>query len=435
MPGGMIPAFAQLRSEPLAGSADPLDVARALAGGRRPAFLQGAWLGGGAILATDPVAQISGSGADVLAALNRQPAVDQGDAPPGTIGGGYIGGLGYLALEAAVPGPPPAWFGFYDHLLRHDGTQWAFEMLWTPGRAQSLDRALTRARRLVASAPAGPGRRAVLRDIRWPDRTVHLRAVAAAQDLIARGGIYQANICAELTARLDGEPFELWRQLVRSLRPSHAAYLPTSSGLSVGASPELFLRRHGDAVATSPIKGTRARSLDPAIDAAARAELSASIKDRAENVMIVDLMRNDLGRVSRTGSVEVADLLRITAGAGVWHLVSRVQAHLLDGVSDADLLVATFPPGSVTGAPKIAAMQAIGCLEQQPRRLYTGTVGILSPTQGLELAVVIRTFEVEINETVVRLGIGGGITEGSDPAAEYEECLVKAAPLLRAAAP
>ena len=436
---GRIPDRAQLRAIPLDGGADPLDVARALSARSAPAFLHGRWQGGGAVLAVDPVATLAGTGPAAIAALDVQPDVDSGDAPPGAIGGGYLGSLGYGALA----GDPRsgAQFGFYDHLLRFDGAGWRFEMLWTPDRDQALGAALERSRRLVAAPPAPVTERAVLRAIVAPDREHHLAAVAAAQELIGRGGMYQANICAQLTAVLDGAPIDLWRQLVTTLAPRHAAYLPwgaggAGGGVSVGASPELFLRRRGAAVTTSPIKGTRPRSSDPIIDAASRAELAASTKDRAENVMIVDLMRNDLGRVARTGGVEVAELLRITAGAGVWHLVSRVEARLRDGISDGDLLAATFPPGSVTGAPKIAAMSAIARLEAQPRRLYTGAVGLVSPTVGLELAVVIRTFEIDqvkADGSPVRLGIGGGITEGSDPAAEYDECLVKAAPLLRAA--
>ncbi|MCU1690677.1 MAG: aminodeoxychorismate synthase component, partial [Jatrophihabitantaceae bacterium] len=259
---------------------------------------------------------MTGNGPDALAALNTQPAIDIADSPPGAIGGGYLGGLGYASLDDPPPDPahPPIRFGFYDHLLRHHGARWTFEMLWTPSRSAALEEALARARELVRAEAPDRRKRAKLTAIRFPDRETHLRAVAAAQDLIARGGMYQANICAELTARLQGHPFELWRQLVQSLGPSHAAYLPTALGLSIGASPELFLRRHGDAATTSPIKGTRPRSTDPALDAASRAELAASSKDRAENVMIVDLMRNDLGRVARTGGVAVSDLLRVTAG-------------------------------------------------------------------------------------------------------------------------
>ena len=435
---GSVPARAQLRSVPLRGGADPLDVARALSRDASPAFLHGAWLGGGAILASNPIAVAAGAGQSLLAALDAQPAVDRAGAPSDAVGGGFLGGLGYASLDESPPqaadaAPPPGRFGFHDHLLRHDGSRWTFEMLWTRGRASALEAALDRARELVA-ATAAPAPRAVLSQVRPPDEATHLRAVAAAQDLIARGGMYQASICAELTARLDGAPIDLWRQLVQTLLPSHAAYITTARGISVGASPELFLRRVGDLVATAPIKGTRPRSPDPVRDAAARSELADSAKDRAENVMIVDLMRNDLGRVARIGGVRVAALLQVIAGAGVWHLVSRVEAQLREGAGDAELLRAAFPPGSVTGAPKIAARAAIARLEQRPRRLYTGAVGILSPTQGLELAVVIRTFEIDAGAPHrARLGIGGGITEGSDPQAEYAECLHKAAPLLQAA--
>jgi para-aminobenzoate synthetase/4-amino-4-deoxychorismate lyase len=425
---GAIPSRARLVSVPLDGTASPLDVAARLRRRPRAAFLHGAWFGGGAILASDPAAWVSGSGAGALAVLDEQPEVDAADAPEGALGGGFLGGFGYGAAESA-----PVALAFHDHLLRHDGRQWAFEMLWTPGRAAELDAALQRGRRLVGPPDDGETDcgRARLVDVVPPERAPHVAAVQAAQARIGRGAIYQANICTELTARLQGEPFALWRQLVKALDPAYAAFVPTPEGVAVGASPELFLRRSGDEASTEPIKGTRPRSGDPAHDAALRKELAGSAKDRAENVMIVDLMRNDLGRVARIGSVAVESLLEVRAGAGVWHLVSRVRAQLRDGIGDARLLEATLPPGSVTGAPKIAAMQAIAGLERAQRRLYTGAVGMLTPTRGLELAVVIRTFEIEGDR--VRLGVGGGITEGSDPEAEYQECLVKAAPLLRAA--
>lgn len=433
---GRVPARARLMAVPLDGDAAVMDVAESLSARTRPAFLHGSWFGGGAILASDPAAWVSGNGSAALAALDAQPAIESVDAPAGTLGGGFLGCLGYRSLaEGALEGPSPVAMAFHDNLLRHDGSRWIFEMLWTPERSSQLDAALARSRRLVAGgagAHGGPrAARATLDHVVRPDAAEHIAAVTAAKDLIARGGMYQANICTELRAVLRGSPFALWRQLVDALSPSHAAFLPTDRGISVGASPELFLRRDGDAVATAPIKGTRPRFADPPRDTASRAELAASAKDRAENVMIVDLMRNDLGRVARIGSVRPADLLRVTPGAGVWHLASLVHATLREDVSDSALLRATFPPGSVTGAPKIAAMAAITRWERAPRRLYTGAVGLLTPTRGLELAVVIRTFEIDGQQ--VRLGIGGGITEGSDPQAEYEECLVKAAPLLRAA--
>jgi para-aminobenzoate synthetase/4-amino-4-deoxychorismate lyase len=179
-------------------------------------------------------------------------------------------------------------------------------------------------------------------------------------------------------------------------------------------------------VLSAPIKGTR-----PAGDEEERARLLASEKDRAENVMIVDLMRNDIGKSCAFGSVHVPALARAVPGPGVWHLVSEVAGTLAPGASDGDLVRGSFPPGSVTGAPKIKAMEVISELESSAREAYTGAIGIASPVAGLELSVAIRTFEFASGR--VWLGAGGGITWGSDPEAEYRECLTKARPLIAAA--
>ena len=194
-------------------------------------------------------------------------------------------------------------------------------------------------------------------------------------------------------------------------------------------SPELFLHRAGRAVASRPIKGTiRRRSLEAETH---RRLLQASAKDRAENVMITDLVRNDLGRVCVPGSIKVPSLARPEAHPGVWHLVTTVTGTLREEIDNAALLRATFPPGSVTGAPKIRAMELIAELESSAREAYTGAIGYSSPLAGLELNVAIRTFEISGGR--VWLGAGGGIVADSDPRAELEECFTKAAPLIEAA--
>jgi para-aminobenzoate synthetase/4-amino-4-deoxychorismate lyase len=201
-------------------------------------------------------------------------------------------------------------------------------------------------------------------------------------------------------------------------------------GAVASLSPELFLERRGRRVRSAPIKGTRPRPADPVDAERQRAALLGSQKDHAENVMIVDLVRNDLGRVCVPGSVRVEALAEARAHAGVWHLVSEVRGLLRGGAGDADLVRAAFPPGSVTGAPKVAAMNVIAELESTPRELYTGAIGFASPLAGLELSVAIRTFEVHGKR--VALGVGGGIVADSLPVAEAAECDVKAAPLLAA---
>ena len=195
-------------------------------------------------------------------------------------------------------------------------------------------------------------------------------------------------------------------------------------------SPELFLRRTGTGVWSRPIKGTRSRPADELLARQQRELLERSAKDQAENVMIVNLMRNDLSRVCGPGSVRVPALLRAEPHPGVWHLVSDVRGTLAAGTGDGQLIAATFPPGSVTGAPKVRALEVIHELEATPREVYTGAVGYRSPVAGLELNVAIRTFEFGCGR--VWLGSGGGIVAGSSADDEYRECLVKARPLVGA---
>ena len=194
----------------------------------------------------------------------------------------------------------------------------------------------------------------------------------------------------------------------------------------VSLSPELFLARHGRTVRTAPIKGTLPRR-GPS-DAGNAAALLSSVKDVAENVMIVDMARNDLGRVCTTGSVTVPQLLEVQPHPGVWHLVSTVAGQLTPTTGDAALLAATFPPASVTGAPKHRALEVIAALERAPREVYCGAVGMASPVAGTELNVAIRT--LEFHRDRVWFGVGGGITADSDADAEWAECGTKAAPLL-----
>jgi anthranilate/para-aminobenzoate synthase component I len=210
----------------------------------------------------------------------------------------------------------------------------------------------------------------------------------------------------------------------------HAAYLDVGDAQLVANSPELFLRRRGARVETRPIKGTRPRGDTPARDAALAAELLRDPKERAEHVMIVDLERNDLGRVAETGSVHVEAHAEVESHATVHHLVSRVAARVRPEVGLADLLRATFPGGSITGAPKRRAMQIIAELEETPRGPYTGAFGFFAANGDLELGLAIRTAVVRGGE--VRWGAGGGIVADSDPDRELAESWLKTAALRRA---
>ena len=248
----------------------------------------------------------------------------------------------------------------------------------------------------------------------------HVDAVADCRRRIEAGELYQANLCVRLEARYDGDPLDLFARALPRARPRFGALV----GGVVSLSPERFLRRSGRDVWTEPIKGTRPRTGFNDEDSAAREELLASAKDAAEHVMIVDLMRNDIGRVCAYGSVQ-AQTPRIEGHAGVWHLVSTVSGRLRDGVRDGELLRATFPPGSVTGAPKVQAMKVIATLEATRREVYTGAIGIASPIAGLDTSVVIRTFETAGD--AIWIGAGGAIVADSDPEQELSEALTKAA--------
>jgi para-aminobenzoate synthetase/4-amino-4-deoxychorismate lyase len=300
-----------------------------------------------------------------------------------------------------------------------------------PGREAAVAArfAELRARALAPLPEPGPVATAPWR---WePSPAGHARAVAACVERIAAGDLFQANLCLRLSSTLRaGEAVDVFARTWRELRPVQAAWVAGPWGAVASLSPESFLRRAGRRVQSAPIKGTRPRTGPPEADAEARAELLASAKDGAEHVMIVDLVRNDLGRVCVPGSVRVAELAGSRPAPGVWHLVSTVEGELRPGIGDAELLRATFPPGSVTGAPKVAALRAIGELESTGREAYTGALGLVSPLAGLDLSVAIRTWEVR--GTDVWLGAGGGIVADSDGASEAREAAAKAAPLLRA---
>ena len=365
--------------------------------------------------------------------------------PPGpalpAFGGGWIGYLGFGHSGKVLPVPPapggprqlPAWwFGYYDHVLRRDRStgRWFFEALWTAGREEALERRFGElCRRAEAPVPPAHGYRCG-DFLLAPSAAEHKAAVAKAVDYIWRGDIFQANICLRLEASFDGDPLDAFCQAAAVLRPPYAAFIRMPGGAVASLSPELFLRRTGRAVVTRPIKGTHRRSAHPRTAARQRAELERSAKNRAENVMIVDLMRNDLSRVCAAGSVQVPCLLAAEPHPGVWHLVSEVRGTMRPPAGDGDLIRAAFPPGSVTGAPKVRAVEIIHELEATPREIYTGAVGYRSPVAGLELNVAIRTFEFCAGR--VWLGSGGGIVADSAPAAEYAECLLKAGPLIHA---
>ena len=249
----------------------------------------------------------------------------------------------------------------------------------------------------------------------------HAAAVDAVRAAIRRGDVYQVNLVQHLTAPFRGEPASVAARLA-PLRPRHRAPLAGEGWAIVSASPELFLARRGQRVWTEPIKGTRPLGR--------AAELHASAKDAAEHVMIVDLERNDLSRVCVPGSVRWPELMAVRPLAGVEHMVSRVEGTLRPEVGLAELLAATFPGGSVTGAPKIAALEHIAALEPVGRGASMGALGTVRGNGDLDLSLTIRTFAVA--EGRIHLRVGGGIVWDSEPDAEVAETWLKAQPLLAA---
>jgi len=256
------------------------------------------------------------------------------------------------------------------------------------------------------------------------DRDAYLGAIERVREYILAGDVYQVNLSQRFTAPFEGDPFELFERL-RSVDPvPFAAFVPFPGGAVASASPESFLRVSGRRVVTRPVKGTRPRGRDPAEDEFLARELAHSGKDRAELAMIVDLLRNDLGRVCEWGSVRVPRDRVLESHPSVHHLVSTVEGRLRADADRVDLLRATFPGGSITGAPKIRAMEIIDELERARRGLYTGSLGYLGYDGGMELNILIRSIVAARGE--LSFHVGGGIVADSDPCAEYEETLHKA---------
>ena len=251
----------------------------------------------------------------------------------------------------------------------------------------------------------------------------HGRCVEQIRRWIADGECYQINLTFPLDGRLYGHPLALYARLRKRQPVRYGAYLSTPEKTVLSFSPELFFERRGDVVVTRPMKGTAPRGVTPAEDEALRVALLASDKERAENIMIVDLLRNDLARLAAPGKVRVDSLCDAEAYPTLWQMVSTVSADLPEA-SLLDLFRALFPCGSITGAPKIRAMQLINELEAAPRGLYTGAVGWLAPGGDCRFNVAIRTLDV-LPDRRVRLGVGSGIVIDAVAEREYAECLLK----------
>ncbi len=376
--------------------------------------------------------------------LNRYRLPAQHDAVP--LPAGAVGFLNYGLKELLEPCPnrlpavnrlPMFWFAFYDAIATVDLSR--SEVLLTSSGLPETDanrhrRAQERLRRLQAQwerllhqppAHALSTFRAGEVQAIW-SRREYTRALQKVKDYIADGHVYQVNLAQPFQAHFEGSPSALFLR-ARQISPApFEALLRTDDFTILSLSPERFLhvspltRR----VHTRPIKGTRPRGENPSEDRRLAEELRHSMKDRAEHIMIVDLERNDMGRVAQTGSVRVAELMALEGYAQVYHLTSTVEAVLLPEVDVDRLIRATFPGGSITGAPKVRAMQIIEELEPVAREVYTGAVGYIGFHGGLDLNVAIRT--AVLRENKLTFFAGGGIVADSDAEAEYEETLAKA---------
>ncbi len=258
----------------------------------------------------------------------------------------------------------------------------------------------------------------------------YISAVEKAKEYIRAGDIYQVNLSQRFKVTLNTDPFDLCR-ILRTINPApFACFLNFGDIKVVSASPERFLKKEARHIQTRPIKGTRPRGRDSSEDARLKKELMTSVKDRAENLMIIDLERNDLGRICEYGSVRVTEFMACEEYATVFHLVSTVEGRLRPRVDAIDCLINCFPGGSITGAPKIRSMEIIEELEPVKRSIYTGSIGYIGFNGNMDTSIVIRTFIIKGKEAYFQ--VGGGIVYDSDPEKEYQETLDKAKALIEA---
>jgi para-aminobenzoate synthetase component 1 len=330
---------------------------------------------------------------------------------------------------------PDLQVGFYDVLLVIDHQSGATSLVIgapdgreaaADARARRWARALNRVEAVppaATAAPAGPVRSSMTRQ-------AYLAAVQQALAYIGQGDIYQVNLAQRFTCPYAGTGWDLYRRL-RAVNPApFAAFLEMGSWQVVSGSPERLITVQNGLIETRPIKGTRPRGATPEEDQQYAAELLASEKDGAELLMIVDLQRNDLGRVCEFGTVKVPDLRRLEATPNVWHTVATVEGRLRAQASTAEILRATFPGGSITGAPKVRAMEIIEELEPVRRGVYTGAIGYIGFDGRIDLNIAIRTAVVQ--NGLVHFHAGGGIVADSDPEAEWAETIAKGSGIARA---
>jgi len=369
----------------------------------------------------------------------------------------FGGALGYVSYDAVEQfheigndkkdplGMPEIFFVFVQTLVAFDNLKHTIKVIDNArvGEGANLrrayDQSIARIRKVISSLQRKP-RGIEPRDLTQGKGTRKFRsnltqegfkkAVIKAKEYIKAGDIIQAVLCQRLETETDTDPFEIYRAL-RFINPSpYMFYLELEDLRAIGSSPETMVRLTGDIIELRPIAGTRRRGATPEEERELEADLLADPKERAEHIMLVDLGRNDVGRVAEIGSVEVNELMAIERYSHVIHIVSNVRGKLAADKTPFDLFVSAFPAGTVSGAPKIRAMQIISELEPQKRGLYAGAIGYFGYNGNLDTCIVIRTIVMKGKK--VFINTGAGIVADSDPASEYQETLNKARAMLRA---
>ena len=369
----------------------------------------------------------------------------------------FGGALGYVAYDAVeqfhnIPLPkknrlglPEMFFIFVQTIVAFDNLKHTIKVIdnvrLNPGvdLRQAYRDAAARIGRLVASLKKKPAQ-IESRDLGMKPKKRKVRsnlspkayktAVGRAKEYIRAGDIIQAVLCQRLETRTRAEPFEIYRAL-RFINPSpYMFYLELESLRLIGSSPETMVRLTGDTIELRPIAGTRRRGSTPDEEKALEADLLADPKEKAEHIMLVDLGRNDVGRVAEVGTVEVNELMVIERYSHVIHIVSNVRGKLMPGKSPVDVFVSCFPAGTVSGAPKVRAMQIISELENERRGTYAGAIGYFSFNGNLDTCIAIRTILMQGQNAYIHAG--AGIVADSDPESEYRETLNKASAMLRA---
>ena len=335
---------------------------------------------------------------------------------------------------------PDCIMGFYDVVIIHDNIEGSayisssglpFTALKRRRRqAERLDEFKDRLRNRPSDTAAFSSRGAPGRLQSNFSKSGYMKIIKEAKEYIRKGDIYQVNLSQRFRAAIDMRPCDLYLKL-REVSPApFASYLGFGDVAILSSSPERFLLKRGNYIETRPIKGTRPRGKNAEADLALEQELKNSIKDNAEHIMIVDLERNDLGKICDYGSVRLSGHAVIEKYENVFHMVSTVSGTLRKGTGPVDCLLATFPGGSITGAPKVRSMEIIEELEPLKRSIYTGAIGYISFDGNMDTSIVIRTLVVK--DDTAYFSVGGGIVADSDPESEYQETLDKAAGLIRA---